>query len=267
VKIWGGVKGLLMRRQTSVLLVVVLSLTISANGQEREPQPPQPQPTTNGSPADAHTTAGTGSYDQADAPPNVPPPSKPDRVFGLLPNYGTVEDGTTVSVITTTATFRMAALNSFDPFVFPFVGAIAALAQVENQEPSLGRGPGAYAVRYATSLADSSISSFLTTAIVPTLLKQDPRYFELREGSVWHRAGYAASRTLITRSRSGQTQFNLSGIGGNAVAAAVSNLYYPSEDHSSTQTLTRWGTQVMWDAVSNELKEFWPDIRRKMHHD
>jgi hypothetical protein len=105
------------------------------------------------------------------------------------------------------------------------------------------------------------------TAIVPTLLKQDPRYFELREGSVWHRAGYAASRTFITKSRSGQNQFNLSGIGGNAVAAAVSNLYCPPEDRSSTQTLTRWGMQVTWDAVANNLKEFWPDIRRKMHHD
>ena len=221
----------------------------------------------NGSLAGAQTAAAAEAHDEADAPTSVPPQRKPDRLFGVLPNYGTVEDGTTVSAITTKATFQMAALNAFDPYVFPFVGAIAALSQVGNQEKSLGRGPGAYAVRYATSLADSSISSFLTTAIVPTLLKQDPRYFERREGSVWHRAGYAASRTIITRSRSGQTQFNLSGIGGNAVAAAVSNLYYPSEDHSSTQTLTRWGMQVMWDAVSNEFKEFWPDIRRKMHHD
>jgi hypothetical protein len=235
--------------------------------QESEPQPPQPQTTTNGSPADAQTPAGTDAHDQADAPPGVPPPGRPERVFGVLPNYGTVEDGTTVSAITTKATFRIAALNAFDPYVFPFVGVIAALAQVDNQEKSLGRGPGAYVARYATSLADSSISSFLTSAIVPTLLKQDPRYFELHQGGVWHRAGYAASRTFITRSRSGETQFNLSGIGGNAVAAAVSNLYYPSADHSTTQTLTRWGTQVMWDAVSNELKEFWPDIRRKMHHD
>ena len=66
----------------------------------------------------------------------------------MLPNYGTVEDGTTISAITTKATFRMAALNAFDPYVFPFVGAIAALAQVENQEQSLGHGAGAYAVRY-----------------------------------------------------------------------------------------------------------------------
>jgi hypothetical protein len=47
----------------------------------------------------------------------------------------------------------------------------------------------------------------------------------------------------------------------------VSNLYYPSDGHGAAQTLARWGTQVMWDAVSNELKEFWPDIRRKIHHD
>ena len=51
------------------------------------------------------------------------------------------------------------------------------------------------------------------------------------------------------------------------VAAAVSTLYYLSEDHSAAQTLVRSRTQVMWDAVSNELKEFWPDIRRKMHYD
>jgi hypothetical protein len=81
-----------------------------------------------------------------------------------------------------------------------------------------------------------------------------------------HRAGYAACRTVITRRRSGQAEFNLSGIRGKGVAAAVSNLYYPAEDRSAAQTLLRWGTQVMWDAVSNELKEFWPDIRRKVHH-
>jgi hypothetical protein len=192
---------------------------------------------------------------------------EPDRVFGMLPNYGTVEDATAVSAITTKTTFRMAARNSFDPYVFPFVGAITAVAQLEKQENSLGRGPRAYVGRYATSFADGSISSFLTSAIIPTLLKQDPRYFERREGSIWHRAGYAATRTVITKSRSGDAQFNLSGIGGNAIAAVVSNLYYPSNDRSTAQTLTRWGTQVMWDVVSNELKEFWPDIRRKMRRD
>jgi hypothetical protein len=42
------------------------------------------------------------------------------------------------------------------------------------------------------------------------------------------------------------------------------NVYYPRADRSVTTTLTRWGMQVMWDSLSNELKEFWPDIRRKI---
>jgi hypothetical protein len=235
-----------MARRTGVFVVAALLLTMSASAQE--PQPPAP------------AAAATEAQDPA-------PPKKPDRMFGVLPNYATVEDATNVPAITTKATFRMAALNAFDPYVFPFVGVTAAFTQLENQETSLGRGPGAYVVRYATSFADGSISSFLTSAILPVLLKQDPRYFELRQGSGWRRAGYAASRTVITRGRSGEAQFNLSGIGGNGVAAAVSNLYYRSEDRSAAQTLVRWGTQVMWDAVSNELKEFWPDVRRKIHHE
>ena len=233
--------------RTGFFVAVALSLTMTAHAQEPEPQPA------------ARTAAATDAQDE-------PAPKKPNRVFGVLPNYGTVEDSAQVSAVTTGATFRNAALNAFDPYVFPFVGATAAFGQLENQEQSLGHGPRAYVARYATSFADSTISSFLTSAIFPALLRQDPRYFELREGSGWRRAGYAASRTVITRSRSGQAQFNLSGVGGNGVAAAVSNLYYPSADRSAAQTLVRWGTQVMWDAVSNELKDFWPDIQRKMHH-
>ena len=235
-----------MLRRAGVFVVVAVLRKMSASAQE--PQPP------------VQAAAATDAQDAA-------PPKKPDRVFGVLPNYGTVEDAANAPAITTTATFRMAALNAFDPYVFPFVGATAAFAQLANHEQSAASGPRAYVIQYATSFADSSISSFLTSAIFPALLQQDPRYFERREGSGWRRAAYAASRTVITRGRSGEAQINLSGIGGNGVAAAISNLYYPSEDRAAVQTLVRWGTQVMWDAVSNELKEFWPDIRRKIHHE
>jgi len=189
----------------------------------------------------------------------------PDRIFGVLPNFTTVEDPDVVPPMTTSAGFRMAIQNSFDPYVFPFVGAIAALAQAENHDQPWGGGAAGYGRRFAISMADNSIGSFLTTAIAPALFHQDPRYFELREGSVLQRVGYAASRTLVTRGRSGERQFNYSEIGGNAAAAMISNAYYPSGIHSASDTLARWGTQVMWDTVSNDLKEFWPDIRRKLH--
>jgi hypothetical protein len=182
------------------------------------------------------------------------PPSP--HMFGVLPNYSTVEDGDVVTRITTKQTFQMAALGSFDPYVFPFVGVISVLNHAPGQS---------YARRYATSLADNSIGNFLTTAIMPMAMSQDPRYFESGQGSLPRRLAYAASRTVITRDRSGRTQFNVSEIGGNAIAATLSNLYYTRSERTVTGTLTRWGMQVLWDTLSNEMKEVWPDIRVKLH--
>ena len=158
----------------------------------------------------------------------------------------------------------MAALDSFDPPVFPFVAFTSWLAQVQGQEASWGRGAAAYGKRYATTFSDDVIATFMTTGVMPTLLHQDPRYFELGEGRPWYRSGYAATRSLVTLSRTGHRQFNYSDVAGNGIAAAVSNLYHPSEDRSWSATLTRWGTQMMWDVLSDELKEFWPDIRRRI---
>jgi hypothetical protein len=213
------------------------------------------------------------------AAPSQVPPGRPDddpthnydsqglnqsRIFGVLPNYSTVERNTNVPEITTKSTFQMFALGSFDPYVFPFVAFTAGLAQLGHDEPSWGRGIGSYGKRYAMAFSDNAIGNLMTTAVAPTLLRTDPRYFVLGEGGFLHRAGYALSRSVVTRTRSGQKTFNLSEIGGNLVGAGISNAYHPREDRTVSGTMGRWGMQVMWDTLTNELKEFWPDIRRRL---
>jgi len=185
-------------------------------------------------------------------------------MFGVLPNNGTVEGATRILPISRKEMFKIAGENSFDPFVFPFVGVTAGLAQLEDQEREWGLNASGYGKRYAAALADNTIGNFMTSAIMPSLFRQDPRYFQLGEGGIWHRAGYAASRIVVTRSRSGQPQFNISEIGGNGAGALISNIYYPSTDRTVSDTLMRWGTQVMWDLLANEMKEFWPDLRRRI---
>jgi hypothetical protein len=187
-----------------------------------------------------------------------------DRIFGVLPNHTTVEGARHIQPVSTKDVFHMAAEDAFDAPVFPFVAFTTWLAQVQGQEASWGHSRSAYAKRYATTFSDDVIATFLTTAIMPTLLHQDPRYFELGNGSAAHRAGYAATRSFVTLDRSGHTQFNYSDVTGNAIAAGLSNLYHPAEDRSWSGTATRWGTQMMWDVLSDELKEFWPDIRRRI---
>jgi hypothetical protein len=178
-----------------------------------------------------------------------------DRVFGVLPNYTTV-DSTTAPRLTTRESFKMASLSTFDPVVYPFIGVTTALGQ--------GGSDKSFNTRYATALADNSIGNFMTTAIVPSLTHQDSRYYRRAEGGVFSRVAYAASRSIVTRTREGRAAFNISEIGGNFAAASLSNIYYSSADRTMGGTLSRWGTQVMWDTVANEMKEFWPDIHSRL---
>jgi hypothetical protein len=128
----------------------------------------------------------------------------------------------------------------------------------------MARG-GAYGKRYATNLADGTVEGFMTSAILPSALKQDPRYYVLGHGGFWHRTSYALSRLIITRSDSGSSQFNASEIFGSASAAAISTYgYHPENDKTLGNAASVWGTQVAYDGLAFVVKEFWPDIRRKI---
>jgi hypothetical protein len=188
-----------------------------------------------------------------------------DRIFGVVPNYGTVKKASDVPPITNPQTLKLAALDSFDPYVYPFVGVLAGLAQFQHQNPSFGTGVRGYAKRYATSFADNTIGNFLVEAVLPIALREDARYFQDGTGSVWHRFGYAASRVVVGRNLEGHRRLNLAEIGGNGMAAGLSNVYRPAADRSMSTTLDLWATQIMWDAIGNVAKEFWPDIHKHLH--
>jgi len=184
-------------------------------------------------------------------------PAKADqneRLFGVLPNTNTVEHGQMVPPYSAKRAFETTARDAVDPYVVPFVAAVTGL---QHRDISYGRA-------YGTALADNAIGNMLTSAVLPTALHEDPRYYRMEDGSVWHRSAYALSRTLVTRSRDGRAAFNAAELGGNGLAAVIANGYYPAGDRSVTANLTRWASQVMWDAVANEAKEFWPDIRNHL---
>jgi hypothetical protein len=221
-----------------ILVVPLLGFPCIANAQQPD-EPRQQQDASSDSPA-----------------PAPRPPAANSRIFGVMPNYGTADNAAGLPPVSTQDKFHMAALYAFDPYVYPFVGAIAAVGR--------GEGDHGYLERYGLAFTDNTLGSFLTVGVVPSIFHQDPRYFRMGKGGAWRRAGYTVTRSVVARSDAGRAMFNVSEIGGNLVTASAANMYYPSSDRSLTNTLTRWGMQVMWDTLSNELKEFWPDIRRKI---
>jgi hypothetical protein len=211
---------------------------------------------------------------EAQASPKVSPtaaatPSRvapvKDRIFFLLPNYLTVESRDPFEPLPAKLKFKLSARTMSDPITISFIGMIALMGQARNSNPSYGQGLSGYAKRYGTFYADTGIGTLMTTSVFPTLLHQDPRYFQLGSGGIWHRAMYSVSRILVTRADNGDLQFNSSEIAGNMVAAGLSNTYHPPNQRTFGNTLGVWGTQNMVNAVCNVAKEFWPDLRRKLH--
>jgi hypothetical protein len=187
---------------------------------------------------------------------------KDDRLFWTLPNLLTVENASHVPALTAGQKFRLVTQGSFDPVEYPYIGFLALISQAENSEPGFRQGAKGYAKRYGASFADNTIENYMTGAILPTLLREDPRYYQLGKGGFFHRAGYSVSRIFVTRTDAGQTSFNFSEILGSGISAGLSNAYHPAGDRTVANTISVWWTQVGWDTISIVAKEFWPDIRR-----
>jgi hypothetical protein len=183
-------------------------------------------------------------------------------MFYVMPNYLTVDSESQVTPVSWKEKFAMAAKGSFDPYEFTVVGIVAGIRQAENSSPGFGQGAQGYAKRYGAAFADQVDGNVMVGGVFPTILKVDPRYFQLGHGSFSHRFGYAFSRIFVARRDSGGSMFNIPEFAGNATAIAISNFYYPAADRSATTSLSGWGTQMGIDAFGKELKEFWPDIHR-----
>jgi hypothetical protein len=210
------------------------------------------------------------------------PGTSNDRLFFTLPNFLTLENAGHVPPLTTQQKFAVSLRGSFDYVQYPWHAFLAGISQAQDSEPGYGQGWEGYGKRFAASFADGAIENFMTGAVFPSLLRQDPRYFQLGHGSFTHRALYAVSRNLVTRGDSGKNQFNFSEVLGGATSAAISTYsYHPKgklvttttpgvyryipSDRTLNNAAGVWATQYAYDTMTIVLKEFWPDIRRKVH--
>ena len=171
--------------------------------------------------------------------------------------------------LTTGQKFKVVAQGVFDPSEFLLVGFVAGIGQASDSNPTYGQGAQGYGKRYGTAFGDTAIENFMVGAILPSLLHQDPRYFQSGHGSFMRRTGHAISRVFITRTDSGGQQVNYSELVGAFGAAAISNYtYHPHSDRGFGNVSETAGTQIGFDVATYMLKEFWPDIRKRLkHHD
>ena len=196
---------------------------------------------------------------------NIVDPTPSQRAFGVLPNNRTAESALPFVPISAKRKLTIGFKDSFDWPIYLNTALFASIYHAENQNPSFGQGFEGYTKRLATSFADQTMGNMMTEGVVPALTHQDPRYFRLGSGSKGRRVLNALAGIFVARMDSGTKTFNFSEWGGNSVAVAVSNLYYP-DTRTARDNAQKLGFQCATDAFSNVLKEFWPDVKRYFEH-
>lgn len=177
------------------------------------------------------------------------------RIGGIVPNFYSTYDWNAPSM-GTKQKYYLSFRSIIDPVSFLTVAGIAGAEQYKNYIPAYGGGIEGYGKRYGAQFANHVSSTLLSRAVYPSIFHQDPRYFYKGKGTVWSRAMYAISATVIARGDDGRSEPNYSKVLGNFSAAAISNLYYPPANRGGSLVVSNGFVGMGADAVSNLIREF-----------
>jgi hypothetical protein len=194
--------------------------------------------------------------------PDPPPDQESKHLLWILPNYRTSPGLTNYQPLTVRNKFKVAAEDSWDRGTLVQAALAGAEHQLTNSNRSFGQGAAGFGQYFGASYGDFVVANYMTEAVFPSLLHQDPRYFRRGTGGVWSRVGYAIGQTFRTHNDSGHSEFNYSEWLGNSAAVAISNAYY-ADNRNAGDNASQLRVQVGIDAAGNILKEFYPEIVRR----
>lgn len=178
------------------------------------------------------------------------------RMVGVLPNFF-VSYIWRATPLTSGQKFRLALRSAADPGNLLLVGTVAGVQQATNAFPGYSQGWKGYGRRYGADLGNLVSGTFMGGAILPTIFRQDPRYFYKADGTVSARFWYAVSRVAVTRGDNGRPEPNYSTMLGDMSAGAISNLYYAPEDRTNAKVTIENGLLgIAGDAMNNVIQEF-----------
>jgi hypothetical protein len=180
------------------------------------------------------------------------------RVLGVIPNfYVSYLPPSEVVALTPKQKLELAWKSSVDPVTFAGIAFIAAFQQAGDSYPQWGQGWGAYGERYGAFYANVVTGTFLGDGIMPSLFKQDPRYFYRGTGSKKSRLIHALGAPFVCPGDNGRQEVNYSYLIGSFAAGGISTLYYPTNNRSvAGLAIENAFVRIAENSISSVAQEF-----------
>ena len=251
------------------------------------PDAPSPQntPTTATPPPISASTPPADTQEQQKKNPSsddVLRQEEKQRAFGVMPMFQTVSlaNSKNIPPLRPKQKFQLMLKSTTDPFVFAEDAVLSGIGQARDTNDGttvtvnpdgtktytrwgFGQGAQGYFKRFGASYADTADGNFWGNAVLPILLKEDPRYYRMGTGSFPKRFLYSAETAVWCRRDNGTWGPNYANVAGNFISGGISNLYYPSQEGGFEKTTIGALTVTAEGMIGSELIEFLPDIE---HH-
>jgi len=178
------------------------------------------------------------------------------RILGVIPNFFVTYDHDAVP-LNVRQKYELAFRTLIDPETIGVDFLSSGVQQGTGGLKGYGNGSRGYAKRFAAAYGTGSIDTMLGSAVLPSLFKQDPRYFYKGTGTIRQRALYAMSMSVLCKGDNGHWQYNYSGLLGGLAAGGISNLYYPPANRNALgMTIENTAIGIGSSAVTNLVQEF-----------
>ena len=177
------------------------------------------------------------------------------RVLGMIPNFYVSYTSDAVS-LSTKHKFELAWKSASDPITILGVGVLAGIDQAGDRWPEYGQGAQGYAKRFGATYVNVFSATFIGGAVMPSILKQDPRYFYKGSGSKKSRLLYAVASSVICKGDNGHWQPNYSNVIGSFAGAGIATLYVPASDRNGTFVLSSALIRLGETSLAGVLQEF-----------
>jgi hypothetical protein len=230
----------------------------------QSPSTQQPAPSTTSGAATAGQTPAAQSADEKTLHEKAEEQLKAQehqRVAGVMATFNTTTNMEALP-LSPGQKFQLFFRSSTDPWPFLLAGVVSGIGQADDSYPDWGQGLQGYAKRYGAAYSDAFIGNFFGNAVLPSLLHEDPRYFQKGSGSFTKRALWAAASTVWCRRDNGKWGPNYANVVGNLMGSAVARVYYPETERTVSDTINDGLTVSAEGIVGSEVIEFWPDIAR-----
>jgi hypothetical protein len=181
--------------------------------------------------------------------------------MGVMATFNTTRDPDALP-LSAGQKYRLFFKSATDPWAFSLAGAVSGIGQAHNDEPTWGQGAEGYAHRFGAAYSDYFIGNFFGNAVLPTILHEDPRYFQKGTGSFPSRFLWAAGSTVWCKRDRGGWGPNWANVVGNFIGTAIARVYYPPSERTVTGTLADGLTVSAEGIIGAEVIEFWPDMVR-----